>query len=292
MIALTTPTGQIGSKVLKKLIAGNAQVRVLIRDPEKLSEKTRNQVEIVQGSLDDAKSVAKVFNGADTVFFNIPPSMQYQDVKEYYTRFGRIACNAIKSQGVKRVVFISGTGLGFEKKAGPVAASYLVEKMIEETVDSSRILHCGAFMENIFHSLESLKNYGAFGNAVPADVSFPFVATRDIAEVVSRLLLDNTWIGHESVGVLGPKDLSYREISKQMSEVLDRPILYQEFSAEQLKTNMMKFGATKAAAEALVEASLAIKNKMFSKVTRTPESTTSTSFATWLEEEFKPAFQS
>ncbi len=291
MITVTTPTGQIGSKVLRQLIEARAQVRVLVRDPNKLPEDIRNKVEITQGSLDDAETVMKAFKGADSVFLNIPPAMQFKDVNEYYKNFGRIACEAIKSQSVKRVVFISGTGLGVEKNAGAVSASYPVEKMVEATGASTRILHCGAFMKNLFRALQPIKFNGAFGNAVPADAEFPFVATRDIASIASRILLDDNWVGQESIGVLGPQDLSYREITKIMSEVLGRPILYQELSAEDLKATMMKYGASEAGAMALVEASLAIKNRVFNKVHRAPETSSPTSFRQWLEEEFKPAVQ-
>jgi nucleoside-diphosphate-sugar epimerase len=53
VIVVTTPTGKIGSHVIPHLLAADETVRVVARDPSKLSLEIRNSVEIVIGSLDD-----------------------------------------------------------------------------------------------------------------------------------------------------------------------------------------------------------------------------------------------
>ena len=50
MIVVTTPTGKIGSQVIPHLLAANEAVRVVVRDPSKLSSQVRDKVEIVTGS--------------------------------------------------------------------------------------------------------------------------------------------------------------------------------------------------------------------------------------------------
>ena len=123
MIIITTPTGHIGSQVLEKLLKTDEKLRVIARDPSKLSGEAKERAEIIQGSLDDPEVVSKAYEGADELFFVVPPDMQYMDVNEYYLGFAGPTCDAIKRQAVKRVIFVSGTGLGYEKKAGPVSAA-------------------------------------------------------------------------------------------------------------------------------------------------------------------------
>jgi nucleoside-diphosphate-sugar epimerase len=53
MIVVTTPTGQIGSKLVPHLLTAGEAVRVIVRDPSKLAPDIRERVEIVTGSLDD-----------------------------------------------------------------------------------------------------------------------------------------------------------------------------------------------------------------------------------------------
>ena len=158
MIIITTPTGHIGSKVLEKLMKTNEKLRVLARDPSKLSSEVKSKSEIMQGSLDDSDFVSKAYAGAQALFLVIPPTMNCKDVNEYYLNFAKISCDAIIKQKIKRVVYISGTGLGKDKEAGPVYASSLVEDMLQASGAATRILHCGTFMENILHSVQAIKS--------------------------------------------------------------------------------------------------------------------------------------
>jgi uncharacterized protein YbjT (DUF2867 family) len=290
MIIITTPTGHIGSQVLEKLLKTDEKLRVIAHHPSKLSDEAKEKVETIQGSLDDFELLSKAYEGADQLFFIIPPSMQYTDVNEYYLQFARPTCDAIKRQAVKRVVFVSGTGLGYEKKAGPLSASYPVEKMLEETGAATRILHCGAFMENLLHSIQPIKFTGQFSTSVPGDAKVPWVATLDIASQAVDLLLDKTWSGKGSVGVLGPEDLSYNEIAQIMSEILGKQIRYETVSGQSLKATLMQFQATEAAAEGLVEIYDSMETGVFNMVQRTPETASPTRFRVWCEEVFKPAF--
>ena len=213
MIVITTPTGHIGSKLLSELVRTDEKLRVIARDPSKLSEGVRDKIEIVKGSLDDPETVSNAYEGAEQLFFIVPPSIDYADADEYYLRFGKATCDAIRQNGVKRVVYVSGTGLGHEKNAGAVSASFLVEELLKSTEAATRILHCGTFMENLLHSVQPIKFTGEYGTPVPSDTKLPWVATRDIADAAASLLLDKAWTGKGSVGVLGPEDLSYGEIT-------------------------------------------------------------------------------
>ncbi len=288
MILVTTPTGHIGGQVLKKLLTTEAKIRVIARDPSKISD-LGEKVEIIQGSLDDANSVAKAYAGIDDILFVVPPSMQYSNVNEYYLKFANITCQAIKEQKVKRVVFVSGTGLGFEKKAGPVSASYLVEKMLEETGAAVRVLHCGTFMENLLHSIPSLRFKSQFSTTVPTDTKCPWVATKDIADTAVRLLKNKTWTGIDAVGVLGPEDLSYGDIARIMREVVGKEIVYQQVAEETLKTTLLQFGATEAAAQGLLDIYASMKNGVFNKVPRSPQTSSPTSLQQWCRDVLKPA---
>lgn len=290
MIVITTPTGNNGSKVLEKLLKTDEDLRVIVRDSDKLSDEAKDKVEIVEGSLDDPQVLAKAYKEADALFFVIPPSFKYDDVNEYYLSFARPTCEAIDEQKVKRVVFISGTSLDADKNSGPMWASHQVEKEIEKTSAATRILHCGSYMENLLGMLPQIKHTSQFSNAVPADVKYPWVASQDIADAAVNLLLDKTWSDFDSVGVLGPKDMSQGEAAEILSEVLGKEIRYREISDEELKAAMKKNGATEAGAQALAELCDSIKRGTFNVIKRTPENSSPTTFREWCETVFKPAF--
>jgi uncharacterized protein YbjT (DUF2867 family) len=50
MIVVTAPTGNIGNQVLENILDCGEPVRVIARDPSRLPARTRERVEVVQGS--------------------------------------------------------------------------------------------------------------------------------------------------------------------------------------------------------------------------------------------------
>jgi len=67
MIVVTTPTGHIGSQVVANLLAANEAVRVIARNPARLSAEVRAKVEIVTGSSDDEGVLMRALEGAESL---------------------------------------------------------------------------------------------------------------------------------------------------------------------------------------------------------------------------------
>jgi uncharacterized protein YbjT (DUF2867 family) len=72
MIVVTTPTGRIGSQLVRNLLAAGEAVRVIARDPARLAPDTRAKVEIVQGSSDDEGVLMRALDGAESMFLVVP----------------------------------------------------------------------------------------------------------------------------------------------------------------------------------------------------------------------------
>src|SRR5690349_8879045 len=132
MIVVTTPTGQIGHQVLNNLLNSDEPIRVIVRDPSRLPAYARERVEVVQGSHGDLDVVTRAFAGADSVFWLLPVNRQASSVEGAYVDFTRPACEAFKSQGVKRVVGVSSIGRGkaMAENAGNVTASLAMDDLI------------------------------------------------------------------------------------------------------------------------------------------------------------------
>ena len=162
MIVLTAPTSKIGRQVLASLLAKQAQICVIARDPMKLSDEARRGVEVVQGSHSEAGVVAKAFKGADAVFWLVPADPQAANAYAAYVDFSRPGCEAMKAEGVKRVVAVSSLGRGWPKDAGNVTGTLAMDDAIAATGVSFRGLACATFMDNIARQSESLKTKGVF----------------------------------------------------------------------------------------------------------------------------------
>ena len=291
MIVITTPTGHIGSQVVKNLLAAQAAVRVIARDPAKLAPEVHGKAEIVQGSIEDERVLTQAFEGAESVFLVVPPSFADNGDTGYYLRFTRPACRAIQSQGVKQVVGVSvlGRGTSLAKNAGPITACLAKDEEIERTGVSYRALWCPGFMENLLGQVQALKEQGRF--FFPADPEFktPLVATRDIAGSGARLLLDPSWTGQGGLAVLGPEDLSFNDMAAIMTEVLGKPIRFQPVPGDKYKTQLVQHGANPVLAQGIVDMMAAKDQGMDNAEPRTAANTTPTGFRQWCEEVLKPA---
>ena len=294
MIVVTTPTGQIGRQVLEHLLGSSEPVRVIVRDASRLSSRVRDRVEVIPGSHGDLDIVDKAFAGADAVFWLVPPDPRASSAEAAYVDFTRPACEAFSRHRVGRVVGISALGRGtpWADRAGLVTASLKMDDLIATTGVSYRAVINPSFMDNLLRQVEAIKTQGAFLLPISGDLKQPSACTRDIAATAARLLLDRSWNGTGSVPVLGPEDLSYNDMARIMSDVLNKPVHFERIAGDAFKTRLLKAGMSDAMAQATLDMWMAYDQGLDTLEPRTRESTTPTSFRQWCEDVLKPRMQS
>ena len=164
-----------------------------------------------------------------------------------------------------------------------------MDDLIVGTGVSYRALTMPSFMDNLLRQVESIKNRSVFATPISGDRKLPSCATRDIAAAAAGLLLDDSWSGAGHVAVLGPEDLSFNDMAQIMSEVLGKPVRYQQIPAQSLKDRLTGSGMSDAMAQATVNMMVAKDQGLDNAEPRTPESTTPTTFRQWCQEILKPA---
>ncbi len=292
MIVVTTPTGNIGRKVLENLCQSDESVRVIARDPSRIPSKIRDRVDVVEGSHGDIDVLTKAFKGADSVFWLVPPDFKTESLEATYVDFTRPACDALRSQNVKRVVVVSALGRGWPRNTGLVSASLAMDDLIANTGVSLRALTMPSFMDNLLGQVEPIKSQGMFFSPISGDLKAPTCAIRDIADTASKLLLDPSWSGQSEVAVLGPEDLSFNDMAQTMSEVLGKPVRYGQIPFEAFKSRLTGAGMSEAMAQGMVDMMVAKNEGLDNATPRSPASTTPTSFRQWCEEVLRPSVSS
>ena len=68
-IVINTPNGNIGRRTAERLLDSGVPVRIISRNPNKVTDLTSRGASLVIGSTDDAAALAKAFDGAETVFW-------------------------------------------------------------------------------------------------------------------------------------------------------------------------------------------------------------------------------
>lgn len=289
MIIVTAPTGQIGHQILDTLIGAGQSVRVIARDASRLDPKTRERAEVVQGSHSDPAVLSEAFEGADSVLWLVPPNPGAEDIYDHYLEFTRAASEAIKAEGVKRVVGVTSLGRAYGRHAGTLSPAFAMDEMIESTGVNYRALAMPYFMENLLNQIDAIKSQGIFFMPNSAERPLALVATRDIASAAAELLIDDSWSGQGVVPVISPDSLSPNDMAQVLSEVFKRPIRFQHVDDEAYKATMLQYGMSDAWAQGLVDMASAQSAGIYDPEQKALTSPAPTSFRQWAQEVLKPA---
>jgi uncharacterized protein YbjT (DUF2867 family) len=239
---ITGASGHVGKPLAGHLLAAGQKVRVVARDANKVKELTDKGAEHQQGDVRDGSFVNKAFSGADAVFLMIPPPHDENDLLAYSHTVMNNYLDAVKSNNVKHVVLLSSIGTHDLNTKNVVEGLKDTEEAFSQ-LDGVNVLALrpGSFMENLFFQVPGIKQMGIAGSAVKGDLSFPWVATKDIAEVAAKRLLDLSFTGKSHEYILGQRDVSFNEAVKIVGAAIDKPDLqYVVFPYEQAEQAMVQ----------------------------------------------------
>lgn len=119
-ILVTGATGKVGSRLSKRLAQRGHQVRALVRDHTRAADLREAGIELAEGDLLVAASLAAAVRGVDAVvhcaaFFRGATAEQAHAVNDLGTQH---LANAARDAAVKRFIFAS-TGLVYGPNGGP-----------------------------------------------------------------------------------------------------------------------------------------------------------------------------
>jgi putative NADH-flavin reductase len=140
-ITILGSTGQVGKAVVIAALKLGYEIRVLVRDPDKLGE-LKGKVQIVKGDLSDELSVEKAFEGSKAVI-NVSGAVKEPGQLQKFQKIGKILADKMKVQGITRLINISLAvislpleKLDFKRKLLriPVSLFFKQKKLIQEAV--------------------------------------------------------------------------------------------------------------------------------------------------------------
>src|SRR6266536_2837412 len=159
-------------------------VRVIARDPGRLPEEIREQVEVVRGSTNDAATLRRALDGVEALFWCVPgESLQETNLRGHYERFARAGCLAIREAGTPRVVTISAGGKGRARNAGPIPGLHAMEDILNQSGAVIRHLRCASFMEDFLREAQPICEHRILSYPMPGHIAIPMAAADDSADV-------------------------------------------------------------------------------------------------------------
>jgi uncharacterized protein YbjT (DUF2867 family) len=286
---ITGATGHIGNIIAKELIKKGQKVKVIGRSAEKLKELEALGGEPWVGDVNDKDFVTRAFAGSDAAFCVNTPNMQSKDVRKDQKTISDNFFHAAKTNHLKNVLLLSSLGANLRNGAGIVDGLGYMEDLFLK-LEGSNVLNLRPtyFMENTFGLLSTIKQMGIAGTPMLGDIRFPMVATKDIAAVAAKHLLELSFKGNVIEYVLGPKEYSYNEITKIVGKKIGMPDLkYTQFPYDQAVSGMVSSGyCSEDAAKQMVSLAKGFnEGKIKSTQPRSTKNTTPTTY-----EEFSEVF--
>ncbi|MFI0454243.1 NAD(P)H-binding protein [Actinomadura sp. 6N118] len=286
-IVVTTPTGHVGSRVVRLLLQAGVRPRVLVRDPARL--EARERVDVRRGDLTDAAFVRKATAGARTVFWVDPTPYSADDPIETSERTASGLVEAARAGDVARVVLLSSVGAEKRHGVGHIDGLARIEEQLDATGADTLHLRCGYFFTNLLLDLDGLAG-GVLTTAFRPDKPMPWVDPRDIGDVAAARLLNDEWKGRVVQAVHGPEDLTFEQVAKTLTEVLDRPIQLNVVGDDDVRAALRSAGLTHSAVEGMVGMTAGTRD-MVPEQPRDLETTTPTTLASWAYTHLRPLLQ-
>jgi uncharacterized protein YbjT (DUF2867 family) len=219
-ILVTGATGRVGHHVVDQLLARDANVRVLVRDPSKAGFPS--SVEVARGDTLDIEALRRAFAGIRTLFLlNAVAGDEFTQAI--------ITLNIARESGVERVVYLSVFDADRAVNVPHFAVKSGAERMLEAMGFSATILRPAYFIDNELMIKDVIFNYGVYPMPIGGK-GVAMVDARDIAEVAAIELVRRDRaegkLPSETINLVGPDTLTGSDLATIWSETLGRPIVY------------------------------------------------------------------
>ncbi len=285
---VTTPTGNVGSRVLQLLVQAGIRPVALLRDPARLDPRWRDAVETVTVDQTDAAAVREATRGADRLFWVNPPAPPDADPLDHHARAAEAVAGAVTANGIGFTVFQSSVGAELRSGAGDIDGLGRTEEALDATGADVLHLRCGFFFTNLLLQVDDLKA-GSLPTPWPLDLPIAWVDPRDIGDVaVARLLAGPPRDARRVQAVHGPADLTFADAARALGDALGRPVEANRISGADLRAGLLAAGLSPAHADAVVGMSAGLSSGFVAEDPRDATTTTPTTLAAWAQAHLRP----
>ncbi|KAA1423415.1 NAD(P)H-binding protein [Mumia zhuanghuii] len=278
-IAVTTPTGHVGSRVVRILVQAGVRPVLLLRDAGRLDPDLLPYVEPREGDLRDPDYVVAATEGVDALFWVDPTDLSVDDPNASTRALAEHAAAAVRQHAISRVVLQSSGGAELRQGAGLIDGLAAAEEILGATGTNLLALRCGYFFSNLLDDLDSLRA-GVLMTAMTPDRRLPWVAPHDVAGVVAANLLAEAWSGLRIQGVHGPEDLSFADVARTITEVTGHPVAVHQIGDDELLEALTSLGIPEGAARQVVGMTTGVR-ELAREQARDVLTTTPTTLSAW-----------
>lgn len=213
-ILIVGGTGQLGTRLVRRLVGTGVRPRVLVRSPPK-TEAIAAFATPVRGDLRDPESLGDAFRGVERVFVVAPPVPEMAAIE-------RNAIEAAVSAGARRIVYLS----NFTAKEGsdlpPNHVHGLHEKLIASLDIEWTVLGPTRYMASMPFNWPSVLNDGVLLEAGGSGI-MTCVDPDEVAEVAAKMLTEDGHSG-QTYRLTSEDEFTAASLAELLTAIVGRPI--------------------------------------------------------------------
>jgi uncharacterized protein YbjT (DUF2867 family) len=223
-------TGFLGRRIVKRLAAEGATVRVVVRHPElagALGVAVLERVTVVRADVGEPSSVAVAVAGADAVINAVSAYIEKAGVtfESVHVIGAETLARESAAAGVARFVLVSGIGANHESQSSYIRARGRGELAVRQAFPSATIVRSSA----MFGPGDAL--FGTLADVARVLPVLPLIGggrtrlqpvyVEDVAEAIARTLADPSTAGR-TYEVAGPRIYTWHELIRIALRLMGR----------------------------------------------------------------------
>ncbi len=177
---------------------------------------------------EDYSTFRPVLKGMDRAYIVYYPDLAVPGAKQAIAALTEAALK----EGLEKVVLLSGKGEAEAEACEQIVANSGLNYTLVRASWFNQNFSEGAFLDFVLSGRVALP--------MPA-AEIPFVDATDIADVVTKVLVDDSYNG-ETITVTGPQKLKFEQVVKIMEQGIGRDIQYIPITIEEFKDGMKAAG--------------------------------------------------
>jgi uncharacterized protein YbjT (DUF2867 family) len=258
-VLVTGATGNTGSLLVPALLRENVDVRIFVRDEAKAKPLQDLGAEVATGDLDEPGTILPAVKNVDKIYLlTWNGETQLQQAEN--------VINAAKYEGVPHIVRHSMWG---PENSRIIKQGYKIEEMIKSSGLLWTILKPTFYMQNTMMAAQTISSDGVIYWDMK-DGKLGMIDVRDIADSAFAVI---TGEGHEGKSYIltGPEAISFDDVAKTFSKVLDKEVKYINVPGDASLQAMTGMGVPEWIAKGYVELSEGFSENFANSTTKNVE---------------------
>ena len=234
---LVTTAGKIGAEASRLLAQRGAPVRVLVRNPEKVTGLVQAGVDVCRGDLEVPATIDAAMQDVTNVVL-VSPAIPRQELN--------VIASAVRAR-VPHVVKI----MSKASADSPIArrrGQFEIENGLIGSGLGYTLLRNNAYMQNFLMMARAIAETSGFGTAT-GDGRIGHVDTRDVAAVAAEIAASPAAHAGKTYWPTGPEVLSAKEVAAVFSRVFGRTIAFHPLTVAEQKQATLDVGLPENVAE-------------------------------------------